>query len=396
MGFGPDNGFGNFNGPAMAPQMGPPITDIDSGAFDEEYNYDEENGGNGPNNAGFCPPSGARPLQPPEILAWLDSQDTPIIRRIMFHCRWLLEQRGEMLENVGFGDDGANEQGKNESESSSSNLEKDDSGEPDSSWYAGATPGPPPASSDIAGSQPEPPEGAPHMAGAPFRGRGRGGPMPGYNPGGPPMPMGPPNKMMRPNFGGPRPPFGYPPGPPGRGGFGPPVRPGQMQWTPGGWVPKDNTHKVTSTIRPLPAAEIIPPNSNEHPEASADRSKLKMLENNVNMMTFELEKICRKYQINRNQLTPEDVTKHPAEVQARLKTALGCVKAAEKTLDDFKEYLKDDKYKSWNAEQKQRSEEALKTMIGEMPQGTPHKKPGTTENQSNDNNELAADEKEQQ
>ena len=63
----------------------------------------------------------------------------------MFHCRWLLEQRGEMLENVGFGDDGANEQGKNESESSSSNLEKDDSGEPDSSWYAGATPGPPPA-----------------------------------------------------------------------------------------------------------------------------------------------------------------------------------------------------------------------------------------------------------
>ena len=113
-------------------------------------------------------------------------------------------------------------------------------------------------------------------------------------------------------------------------------------------------------------------------------------------MTFELEKICRKYQINRNQLTPEDVTKHPAEVQARLKTALGCVKAAEKTLEDFKEYLKDDKYKSWNSEQKQRSEEALKTMIGEMPQGMPHKKPGTTDNQSDDNNELAADEKEQQ
>merc|ERR1712018_711067 len=89
-----------------------------------------------------------------------------------------------------------------------------------------------------------------------------------------------------------------------------------------------------------------------------------------NMMNFELEKICRKYQINRNQLTPEDVTKHPEEVQGRLKTALGCVKAAEKTLEDFKEYLKDDKYKSWNAEQKQRSEEALKTMIGEMPQGT--------------------------
>ena len=111
------------------------------------------------------------------------------------------------------------------------------------------------------------PEGAQQFTGTPFRGRP-----------GPPMPIGPPNKMMRPNFG-PRPPFGYPGGPPVRPGFGPPIRPGQMQWTPSGWVPKDNTHKVTSTIKPLPPPDIIPPNSNEHPEATADRSKLKMLEN---------------------------------------------------------------------------------------------------------------------
>merc|ERR1711997_1412071 len=122
-----------------------------------------------------------------------------------------------------------------------------------------------------------------------------------------------------------------------------------------------------------------------------------MGENNVNMMNFELEKKCRKYQINRNQITAEDVTKHPEEVQGRLKTALGCVKAAEKTLDDFKEYLKDDKYKTWNEEQKKRPEEAMKTMIGEMPQGIPHKKPDADarngDNEQTISDQLAADEK---
>ena len=300
----------------------------------------------------------------------------------MFHCRWLLEQRGESLEAPGLGNGSGNGNIKNESDTATPNDKStvDDSGEPDSSWYEGATPGPPPASS-VTAAPAIAPEGAQQFTGTPFRGRP-----------GPPMPMGPPNKMMRPNFG-PRPPFGYPGGPPVRPGFGPPIRPGQMQWTPSGWVPKDNTHKVTSTIKPLPPPDIIPPNSNEHPEATADRSKLKMLENNVNMMNFELEKICRKYQINRNQLTAEDVTKHPEEVQGRLKTALGCVKAAEKTLNDFKDYLKEDKYKSWNDELKQRNEEAMKTMIGEMPQGKPHKKSETTENESNDQDQLAADEK---
>jgi len=393
MGFGPDNGFGNFNGPPMG-QMGPPNMGMNTGAFDEEYDYDEEEGNlEGPKSDGFGPQSGGRPLQPPEILSWLDAQDSTAVRRVMFHCRWLLEQRGEQLENIGFGDNGENGRVKTESESAGGKetATKDDSGEPDSSWYTGATPGLSPTTPAVAGAPPMAPEGTQPFAGAPFR--GRGGPMPGYNNVGPRMPMGPPNKMMRPNFGGPRPPFGYQGGPPGRGGFGPPVRPGQMQWTPSGWVQKDNTHKVTSTIKPLPAPDIIPPNSIEHSEATADRSKLKMLENNVNMMNYELEKICRKYQINRNQLTAEDVTKHPEEVQNRLKTALGCVKAAEKTLDDFKEYLKEDKYKSYNDEQKQRAAEAIKTMIGEMPQGKPHKKPEVNENQHSDSDQLAADEK---
>ena len=369
---------------------------INTGAFDEEYDYDDEEGnGDGPKNVGFGPQPGGRLLQPPEILAWLDGQDSTAIRRVMFHCRWLLEQRGEPLENLGFGDNGENGRVKTESESAAveDSANNDDSAEPDSSWYAGATPGPSPATSTVAGAPPMAPEGAQPFAGAPFMGRGRGAPMSGYNNVGPPMPMGPPNKMMRPNFGGPRPPFGYPGGPPVRGGFGPPVRPGQMQWTPSGWIQKDNTHKVTSTIKPLPAPDIIPPNSNEYSEATADRSKLKMLENNVNMMNYELEKICRKYQINRNQLTAEDVTKHPEEVQNRLKTALGCVKAAEKTLEDFKEYLKDDKYKSWNDEQKQRTAEAMKTMIGEMPTGKPHKKAEVSESQHHDSDQLAADEK---
>ena len=365
------------------------VTGMNTGAFDEEYDYEEEEGnGECPNTVGFGPSPGGRTLELPGILGWLDGQDTAAVRRVMFHCRWLLEQRGEPLENVGFGDNGTVK--KEVEPTGVQKTDTDASGEPDSSWYEGATPGPAPVTGNVTGAPPVAPDGSQSfVGGTPFR--GRGGPMPGFNTG--PMPMGPPNKMMRPNFGGPRPPFGYPSGPPLRGGFGPPVRPGQMQWTPSGWVQKDNTHKFTSTIKPLPPHDIIPPNSNEHPEATADKSKLKMLENNVNMMNFELEKICRKYQINKSQLTPEDVTKHPEEIQGRLKTALGCVKAAEKTLEDFKDYIKEDKYKAWNEEQKQRTEEALKTMIGEMPQGKPHKKSGAAENENSDTDQLAADEK---
>ena len=32
-----------------------------------------------------------------------------------------------------------------------------------------------------------------------------------------------------------------------------------MQWTPEGWVAKDNSHKVTTMMRPLPKLQIVPP-----------------------------------------------------------------------------------------------------------------------------------------
>ena len=35
----------------------------------------------------------------------------------------------------------------------------------------------------------------------------------------------------------------------------------QMQWTPEGWVAKDNSHKVTTTMKPLPKVQIVPPMS---------------------------------------------------------------------------------------------------------------------------------------
>jgi hypothetical protein len=48
--------------------------------------------------------------------------------------------------------------------------------------------------------------------------------------------------------------------------------PGQVQWTPAGWVQKDNSHKVTTTMKPLPEPEVIPPSgSANYPEAAADR-----------------------------------------------------------------------------------------------------------------------------
>ncbi len=42
---------------------------------------------------------------------------------------------------------------------------------------------------------------------------------------------------------------------------------GQMQWTPEGWVQKDNSHKVTAKMRPLPKIQIVPPLSVTYPEA---------------------------------------------------------------------------------------------------------------------------------
>ena len=111
----------------------------------------------------------------------------------MFHCRWVLEQRGVPLEEPGFG-------------------------------------------------PPQPPMG--EMGG--WYTDGSGVKRPSSDPmGGSAVKRG----------------FGYRAGPPG-----------PLQWTPAGWVPKDNSHKVTSTMKPLPDPEVIPPNgSKNYPEAAADR-----------------------------------------------------------------------------------------------------------------------------
>lgn len=146
----------------------------------------------------------------------------------------------------------------------------------------------------------------------------------------------------------------------------------QMQWTPGGWVVKDNSHKVTSMMKPLPEPDIIPMQSSTYPEANADREKKKMLQNNANMLQYELNKILRKFKISN--FNADDLTPYPEDQQQRLKTAVNCVNNAEKTLNEFKAFLRDEKYKDWNEEQKRIQEESIKSMIGEMPTGIPHKR----------------------
>ena len=120
-------------------------------------------------------------------------QHPMLVRNVMFHCRWVLEQRGVPLEEPGFG-------------------------------------------------PPQPPMG--EMGG--WYTDGSGVKRPSSDPmGGSAVKRG----------------FGYRAGPPG-----------PLQWTPAGWVPKDNSHKVTTKMKPLPEPEVIPPNgSANYPEAAADR-----------------------------------------------------------------------------------------------------------------------------
>lgn len=127
-------------------------------------------------------------------------------------------------------------------------------------------------------------------------------------------------------------------------------------------------------MRPLPEPEIVPPQSSTYPEAAADREKLQMLKNNVGMMQFELNKICRRLKISVGSLDKDDLTAYPEDQQQRLKTAINCVSAAEKTLNEFIEFLKEEKYKEWNETQKKAHEEKVREMIGDMPTGVPHKR----------------------
>jgi hypothetical protein len=49
-----------------------------------------------------------------------------------------------------------------------------------------------------------------------------------------------------------------------------------------------------------------------------------------------------------------------------LKTALTCVGNAEKTVENYKDFLKTEKYKEWNEQQNKKQEDHVKEMIGEF------------------------------
>merc|ERR1719150_2309139 len=140
------------------------------------------------------------------------------------------------------------------------------------------------------------------------------------------------------------------------------------------WTRSDlrHPHKVTAQMRPLPEMDIIPPFSAENKEADVDRDKRKMLTNNVNMMQMEVNKICHRFKIAPATLDRSNLDKYGDKARVKLKVALTCVKNAERTLTDFLDFLKTDKYKEWNEEQKAKREELLKSMIGEAPKGRPH------------------------
>eukprot|EP00092_Neocalanus_flemingeri_P009394 GFUD01010108.1.p1 GENE.GFUD01010108.1~~GFUD01010108.1.p1 ORF type:complete len:316 (+),score=126.97 GFUD01010108.1:26-949(+) len=141
-----------------------------------------------------------------------------------------------------------------------------------------------------------------------------------------------------------------------------------------GWSKSDmrHPHKVTTQMKPLPELEIIPPFSAENKEADIDRDKRKMLTNNVNMMQIEVNKICHRFKIPPATLDKDNLDKYPENAREKLKVALTCVKNAERTLTDFLDFLKNDKYSIWNTEQQDKRDELLKSMIGEQPKGKPH------------------------
>jgi len=141
-----------------------------------------------------------------------------------------------------------------------------------------------------------------------------------------------------------------------------------------GWTKSDmrHPHKVTTQMKPLPQLEIIPPFSAENKEADVDREKRKMLTNNVSMMQMEVTKICNRFKIPLASLDKDNLEQYPEAAREKLSLALNCVKNAEQTLTDFLDFLKTEKYKEWNDEQKAKRESLLKSMIGETPQGKPH------------------------
>ena len=149
----------------------------------------------------------------------------------------------------------------------------------------------------------------------------------------------------------------------------------QMQWTPGGWVMKDNSHKITSAVAQMGGETDIMPSmpSKEYPEVAQDRQKIKMLQQNIQMMSYELHRLCQRFRITKKLDKDTDLTEFPENQRDFLKTAIGCVTNAQKTFDDFRDFLVEEKYAEWAEEQKRLRNATVKAMIGEMPKGTPHK-----------------------
>ena len=84
------------------------------------------------------------------------------------------------------------------------------------------------------------------------------------------------------------------------------------------------------------------------------------------MMQIELNKICHRYKIKPSELDRENLEQYPADAQPKLSLAITCVSNAERTLGDFLDFLKSEKYKEWNDDQIAKREALLKSMIGKQ------------------------------
>jgi len=329
--------FANMNKPPAGACVPPPghqqwnQMGWNNGANGNNFQNDWDGGG-GPPDGNFEEMGGGPPpmhqVSPDNIKDWLGRQHPNVVRDIMMHSKWLLDKMG-FSEGEGPPPQAGGPQAGGPQAGGGGDFATDEVS--NASWYAPQKPG---------------------------------------------NNQGPPAKRGRGHKG-----LGY--SKPGMGQ----TASSQMQWTPDGWSAKDNSHKVTTTMKPLPKVQIVPPMSTTYPEASMDSDKLKMLENNVSMMTAELNKICKRFNIVIANLNKDDLSQHPEAAQEKLKIALTCVKNAEETLDDYKDFLKTEKYKEWHDQQVDNREAQVKKMIGDTPQGVPHVRPSAANNPDEDGDE---------
>ena len=78
------------------------------------------------------------------------------------------------------------------------------------------------------------------------------------------------------------------------------------------------------------------------------------------------QKFQRKIELKKKYALTICVFKTFLGQQEKLKTALTCVGNAEKTVENYKDFLKTEKYKEWNEQQNKKQEDHVKEMIGEF------------------------------